>query len=76
MNIEVKNLLVVGCEPGFLGGDEGHMGLSPAVEAAVDEAVKVVESLVQRILNGDGPSSMPAAKAVNFLQSTKTRKGD
>lgn len=55
MNIEVKNILLVGCEPETLGGEEGQMGLSPSVEGAVDEAVKLVESLVSRILNGDGP---------------------
>jgi hydrogenase maturation protease len=57
MNIEVKNILLVGCEPETLGGEEGQMGLSPPVEAAVDEAVKLVESLVNRILGGDGPDS-------------------
>jgi hydrogenase maturation protease len=51
MNIEVKNILIVGCEPESLGGDEGHMGLSAPVETAVDEAVKLVESLIERILN-------------------------
>ena len=55
MNIEVKNVLLVGCEPETLGGEEGQMGLSAPVEAAVDEAVKLVESLVNRILNGVGP---------------------
>ncbi len=57
MNIEVKNVLLVGCEPETLGGEEGQMGLSTPVAAAVDEAVKLVESLVQRILNGDGPGT-------------------
>jgi len=57
MNIEVKNILLVGCEPETLGGEEGQMGLSAPVEAAVDEAVKLVESLVNRILGGDGPGS-------------------
>jgi hydrogenase maturation protease len=51
MNIEVKNLLLVGCEPETLGGEEGQMGLSPSVEAAVEEAVKLVDSLVHRILD-------------------------
>ena len=55
MNIEVKNVLLVGCEPETLGGEEGQMGLSAPVESAVDEAVKLVESLVNRILNGNGP---------------------
>jgi hydrogenase maturation protease len=57
MNIKVKNVLLVGCEPETLGGEEGQMGLSAPVEAAVDEAVKLVESLVNRILNEGGPGS-------------------
>jgi hydrogenase maturation protease len=57
MNIQLKNILLVGCEPETLGGDEGQMGLSSTVEVAVDEAVKLVESLVSRILNGDRPGS-------------------
>ncbi len=61
MNIELKNILLVGCEPETLGGEEGQMGLSAPVEGAVDEAVKLVESLVERILNGDRPGSRVAA---------------
>jgi hydrogenase maturation protease len=53
MNIEIKNVLLVGCEPETLGGEEGQMGLSAAVEAAVDHAVKLVESIINRILNGN-----------------------
>jgi hydrogenase maturation protease len=52
MNIEVKNVLLLGCEPETLGGEEGQMGLSAAVEAAVDHAVKLLESIINRILNG------------------------
>jgi len=63
MNIELKNVLLVGCEPETLGGEEGQMGLSAPVEAAVDEAVKLVESLVKRILNPDGPGSQLGSKA-------------
>ena len=36
MNIEVKNVLLVGCEPESLGGEEGQMGLSAPVEAAIE----------------------------------------
>jgi hydrogenase maturation protease len=40
-------VLVVGCEPANVDLDEeGQLGLSPAVEAAVDEAVQMIESLV------------------------------
>jgi hydrogenase maturation protease len=52
MNAPLKRLLVVGCEPETLGGEEGQMGLSGPVEAALDEAVRVIESLVNRILDG------------------------
>lgn len=41
-----KNLLLVACEPQTFGGDDGVMGLSPAVAGAVDEAVATVERLV------------------------------
>ena len=48
MNIEVKNVLLVGCEPETLGGEEGQMGLSASVELALEEAVKLVQSLIDR----------------------------
>jgi hydrogenase maturation protease len=57
MNIEVKNVLLVGCEPETLGGEEGQMGLSAPVEAAVDEAVKLVESVISKILEKRRPNS-------------------
>lgn len=57
MNIELKNVLLVGCEPETLGGEEGQMGLSAAVEAALEEAVKLVESLIGKVLEKGGSSS-------------------
>ena len=51
----LKRVLLVGCEPGTLGPEEGQMGLSESVEAALDEAVKLVESLIGKILNEDDP---------------------
>jgi len=62
MNIEVKNMLLVGCEPETLGGEEGQMGLSAAVETAVDRAVQLVESIVNKLLNGDRPGSTFGSK--------------
>ncbi len=53
MHGSLKRVLLVGCEPANLGGDEGHMGLSEPVEAAVEEAVKAAEALVKRILEGE-----------------------
>lgn len=53
MHGPLKRVLLVGCEPANFGGEEGQMGLSPAVEAAVPEAVKMVEKLVERTLDED-----------------------
>lgn len=41
-------ILLVGCEPADLGGDEGKLGLSPQVEAAVDQAIAMIEQLLAR----------------------------
>src|SRR5262249_16093555 len=49
-NGELKRVLLVGCEPGPCGPEEGQMGLSEPVEAAVDGAVEMVESLVAELL--------------------------
>jgi len=57
MNIELKNVLLVGCEPATLGGEEGEMGLSAPVEAAVGDAVRLVESLVHKLLGKNVPAS-------------------
>jgi len=46
------HILLVGCEPLTLGPEEGQMGLSEPVAAAVDEAVSAVESLVKELLEG------------------------
>jgi hydrogenase maturation protease len=41
-----KRIVLVGCEPATLGGEEGRMGLSETVSASVDGAVKLVEKLI------------------------------
>ena len=51
MNAQLKRVFVVGCEPASLGGEEGEMGLSGAVEASLDRAVETVRSLVARSLH-------------------------
>lgn len=50
MGGEFKRILLVGCEPAPLEAEEGEMGLSEPVQAAVDEAVLMVESLIEKIL--------------------------
>jgi hydrogenase maturation protease len=51
MHGKLKRILLVGCEPATLGGEDGKMGLSAPAEAAVREAVKVVENLVRKTLD-------------------------
>jgi hydrogenase maturation protease len=47
-------LRVVGCEPATFGSDEDPaMGLSGPVQAAVDEAVRLVEALSKEFLDGE-----------------------
>jgi hydrogenase maturation protease len=53
MNGSLNHVLLVGCEPATLGGDEGCMGLSKPVESAVDDAVSTTEALIKRILEGE-----------------------
>ena len=55
-----KKILLVGCEPETFGPDEGQMGLSAVVEAAVPDAVKVIERLVQ----------MHQQPVIEFVQQT------
>jgi hydrogenase maturation protease len=52
MNGSLHRVLLVGCEPASLGGDEGCMGLSEPVQAAVEEAVNATEALLKRLLAG------------------------
>jgi len=59
MDIPMKRIVLVGCQPESLGGDEGHMGLSAAVKAAVDEAAVLIASLIDKYLHGDGTEPEP-----------------
>jgi hydrogenase maturation protease len=52
MHAPLEHILLIGCEPAYLGGDDGHMGLSEPVEEAVNQAVKTAQNLVTRILDG------------------------
>jgi hydrogenase maturation protease len=47
-----RRILLVGCEPETLGPEEGQLGLSESAQVAVEEAVKIVESLLTDILGG------------------------
>lgn len=53
MGGEFKEVLLVGCEPATFGPDEGLMGLSAPVAAAVPDAIAIIETLVHRAAFAD-----------------------
>jgi hydrogenase maturation protease len=47
-------ILVLGCEPVGCGSDhDGRLGLSEPVDAAVEEAIVLIKSLVSKVLSGE-----------------------
>ncbi len=51
MGAALTNVMIVGCEPESFGSDdEPQMGLSGAVEAVVDEAVAMIETMAAKSL--------------------------
>ena len=49
----LNRILLVGCEPATFGPEEGLVGLSDPVTAAVDPAAALLEAMVSRILAKD-----------------------
>jgi hydrogenase maturation protease len=49
-----RRIVLVACEPLDLGGEDGAMGLSPAVAAAIEPAVATVERLIADFLKAQG----------------------
>jgi len=52
MGADLKNVRIVGCEPETFGPDEGALGLSPSVAAAIDGAIEAIGSLITEQLIG------------------------
>ncbi len=50
MGGKLGRVLLVGCEPGDLGGEEGRMGLTPPVAQAIEPAAAAVEELIAKEL--------------------------
>jgi hydrogenase maturation protease len=54
MGVEAGRLMIVGCEPADLGPEEdGKLGLSETVLAAVDEAIGMIDNLIAGTLHGE-----------------------
>jgi hydrogenase maturation protease len=50
LDVKIGRLYVVGCEPAMLESDEGEIGLSAPVAAAVPHAVGMIQTLVGELL--------------------------
>ena len=50
MGGQLRRVLLVGCEPADLGGEQGRMGLTPPVSGAIEQAAEMVESLIGKEL--------------------------
>ncbi len=66
LGAQPRRVLLIGCEPERLAGDgedvDLRMGLSEPVQVAVDEAVNMLDSLLDRLLAiPDGEAHEPAA---------------
>ncbi|HEX3809522.1 MAG TPA: hydrogenase maturation protease [Rhizomicrobium sp.] len=48
-----RRILLVACEPGDCGGEEGHMGLTPPVAAAIEPAVEMIHTLLAELRQGE-----------------------
>jgi hydrogenase maturation protease len=67
-------LVLVGCEPATLGDEiEGRMGLSPAVEAAVDAAVIAIEKLIAEVFEEE-TRALPADRRATVMATLEETK--
>lgn len=53
-------LYVVGCEPMTLQSLDGHIGLSPIVEAAIPAAIELVDEIIESVLRGEDVAKVAA----------------
>jgi len=65
-----ERIVLVLCEPQNLGGDEGAMGLSETVAAAIKPAADVVERLAETYLQ----EHVAAGRSVESMSGSKTER--
>jgi hydrogenase maturation protease len=54
MQVNPGRIVLLGCEPESFGPDEGALGLSPLVQAAVGRAAEWIEAIIVRELDAQG----------------------
>ena len=57
---QISRLYLVACEPAVLETEDGHIGLSEPVQAAVPEAIQMIQRLIARLRLSEH-SATPAA---------------
>jgi hydrogenase maturation protease len=50
-----RKVYLVGCEPAVLESEDGRMGLSEKIQAAIEPAVKMIEKLIVDLMDGRQP---------------------
>ncbi len=67
MGGKLRKVLIVGCEPTpFDPETDMDMNLSPPVRAAIPEAIKLIESLIAKILGGDDQPMVKELKGASY----------
>jgi hydrogenase maturation protease len=61
----LPRVLLVACEPEYLGGEEGHIGFSTAVAGAIEQAAAQVLELLANGERGQEAPALPAEMSNN-----------
>jgi hydrogenase maturation protease len=56
---QIATLYLVACEPAILETEDGHIGLSEPVQAAVSEAIQMIRRLISKLRAEEAPASHP-----------------
>lgn len=52
-----RRVLLVACEPADCGGDEGRMGLTPRVAAAIEPAIEMIQNLLAELCESEAQAA-------------------
>jgi hydrogenase maturation protease len=56
---QIATLYLVACEPAILETEDGHIGLSEPVKAAVPEAIQMIRRLISKLRTGETSLPIP-----------------
>lgn len=67
-------IYLIGCEPAVLEPENGELGLSPAVQAAVPQAIQLVQSLLNDLCRDPSPSGLSESSSDTFVPCAPQEK--